>query len=30
MAKKPIKETINAKGFKIGIYTSDFEMSSFH
>ena len=25
MAKKPIKETINAKGFKIGIYTSDFE-----
>ena len=29
MAKKPIKETINAKGFKIGIYTSDFENEFF-
>ena len=25
MAKKPIKETIHAKGFDIGIYTTDFE-----
>ena len=25
MAKKPIKETIHAKGFEIGIYTNDFE-----
>lgn len=25
MAKKPIKETIHAKGFDIGIYTNDFE-----
>mgnify|MGYP003293086432 CR=1 FL=1 len=25
MAKKPVKETIHAKGFDIGIYTTDFE-----
>ncbi|MCQ2511222.1 MAG: KilA-N domain-containing protein, partial [Lachnospiraceae bacterium] len=25
MAKKPVKETIHAKGFEIGIYTTDFE-----
>ena len=25
MAKKPVKETIHAKGFEIGIYTNDFE-----
>lgn len=25
MVKKPVKETIHAKGFDIGIYTTDFE-----
>lgn len=25
MTKKPVKETINAKGVKISIYTMDFE-----
>ena len=25
MANKPIKDTIHAKGFDIGIYTTDYE-----